>query len=77
MTRDEVLAGYTGGGWDEPDVEGMADEIVALRERIAVLEVEREQLYTQTLEAILFQRGVLARWREQSLAKTQEAACRL
>ena len=34
MTRDEVLAEYTGCGWDYPEYENMADEIVRLRDEL-------------------------------------------
>ena len=37
MTRDDVLAAYSGAGWDYIDLDAMADEIVRLRSILAAL----------------------------------------
>ena len=74
MTRDDVMAEYTGDGWDEPDVDGMADEIVRLRNEMdrarALLidlkryrdEAERSRPIIQAAQAYLDSGGNYTSW---------------
>jgi len=68
MSRDDVLNEYTGCGWDYPEYENMADEIVRLRAILAALREPSEAVVKAaastyfTTEAL--QRAVAAAERE-------------
>lgn len=52
MSRNEVLAEYTGCGWDYPEYENMADEIVRLRAILSALREPSEKILLAAVEAV-------------------------